>query len=129
MQTMTMTDIKAKMSPLPWGFGRETDAFAERISSVIECQEGMRQILFTGCGWQEQKGTLVPTDEQRANVGYVERCVTMHDALTGLLELALCYLEHPEVKTLPFAVPSGAIADRIRAAFAAVERGEYPSQH
>ena len=42
--------------------------------------------------------------------------------LVAVAELALRYLEHPDITEIPFAVPSQSVADRLEAAIAAVRR-------
>ena len=37
------------------------------------------------------------------------------DRILYVLKLALCYLEHPDVQAIPFAMGSALVAERIRA--------------
>jgi hypothetical protein len=41
--------------------------------------------------------------------------------LLALLTRAVRYLDHPDVKSIPFAAPSGALANRIKSAIAKSE--------
>ena len=90
---------------------------------LIECTCEVSRILDKLAVDIEAMGVLVNMPLRDSNGNTVGHAGEEEHApnLPGLLKLALRYLEHPDVTSLPFTVKSMPLAKRIRKALAASE--------
>ncbi len=61
---------------------------------------------------------LVPAQDVAALVAERDRLREVNAALVAQLTLAVRYLDHPDVRAIPFSLPAAAVAERARAALA-----------
>ena len=66
--------------------------------------------------WVGKDAEKYPTGEHLTRADMVLEWADEVVELEGLLQLAAGYLEHPDVQVIPFALPSGGVAKRLRAA-------------
>ena len=59
--------------------------------------------------------------ENETNAKFIAAACNSHDELVGELQLALRYLEHPDVQAIPFAMRASTVADRIHRTLAKLE--------
>ncbi len=71
----------------------------------------------------DETGSTIAVCYDKANAPIIVQAVNSYAALVAALELAVRYLEYPDVEALPFAMRSEYAADRARAALA-LAKGE-----
>ncbi len=76
--------------------------------------------------WASGDSRAVPTtNPMNARCGLEDcDCGYTIEKLVASLELAASYLDHPDVKAMPFALPSEAVANRARAAIEKAKGGQ-----